>query len=63
MKVKSATIQTLKPVNQSVSDFFERIGEDEPNCSKVMVGPDMKPEDVVRMVLEKVNLNGEDWYI
>ena len=43
-----------------VSDLFERPGEKENNCCKVMVGPDMKPEDVVRMVLEKVKLNGDD---
>ena len=43
-----------------MSDLFERIGEEEANCSKVKVGPDMKPEDVVRMVLEEVNLKGED---
>ena len=40
-------------------DLFERAGEDEPNCSEVMVGPDMKPEDVVRIVLDKVNVKGE----
>ena len=40
-------------------DLFERPGEDEPNCSKVIVGRDMKPEDVVRMVLDKANAKGE----
>ena len=36
-------------------DHFERAGEEEPNCSEVMVAPDMSPEDVVSLVLEKVN--------
>ena len=43
---------------KKVFDLFERAGEDEPNCSIVMVGPDMKPEDVARVVLEKVNVKG-----
>ena len=42
-------------------DLFERAGEDEANCSEVMVGPDMKPEDVARVVLEKVK--GEDSHL
>ena len=44
-------------------DLFERPAEDEPNCSKVMVAPDMKPEDVVRIVLEKVNVKRDDSYL
>ena len=36
-------------------DHFERAGEDEPNCSEMMVALDMTPEDVARLVLEKVN--------
>ena len=42
-------------------DLFERAGEDEANCSEVMVGPDMTPEDVARVVLEKVK--GEDSHL
>ena len=49
-------IKLYQLVAQAVFDHFERVCEDEPNCSEVMVGPDMKPEDVVRMVLEKVNV-------
>ena len=41
--------------DQTVFDHFERAGEEEPNCSEVMVAPDMSPEDVVSLVLEKVN--------
>jgi len=40
---------------KTVFDHFERAGEDEPNCSEVMVDPDMTPEDVARLVLEKLN--------
>ena len=43
--------------------LFERAGEDEPNCSEVMVGPDMKPDDVAKIVLEKVNVKGEDSHL
>ena len=50
-------------INQMVFGLFERAGEDEPNCSSVMVGPDTKPEDVAIMVLEKVNVKGEDSHI
>merc|ERR1711971_413712 len=32
---------------KTVFDRFERAGEDEPNCSEVMVDPSMTPEDVV----------------
>ena len=42
-------------VHQVVFDHFERASKDEPNCSEVMVAPDMTPEDVARLVLEKVN--------
>ena len=35
-------------------DHFERAGEDEPNCSEVMVGQEMTPEAVAGLVLEKV---------
>ena len=41
--------------------LFERAGEDEPNCSEVMVSPDMKPDDVAKIVLEKVK--GEDSHL
>ena len=44
-------------------DLFERAGEDEPNCSTVMIGPDMKAEDVAKMVLEKVDLKEEDSHL
>ena len=43
-----------QPVDQTVFDHFERAGDEEPNCSEVMVDPDMRPEDVARIVLEKV---------
>ena len=54
-----AILAMFYSIDQTLFDLFERTGEDEPNCSEVMVGPDMKPEDVVRMVLEKVNVKGE----
>ena len=41
--------------DQVIFDHFERASKDEPNCSEVMVAPDMTPEDVARLVLEKVN--------
>ena len=44
-----------KSVDQTVFDHFERASDEEPNCSEVMVDPDMRPEDVARIVLEKVN--------
>ena len=50
-----------RTVAQTVFDLFERAGEDEANCSEVMVGPDMTPEDVARVVLEKVK--GEDSHL
>merc|ERR550517_976559 len=31
---------------KTVFDHFERAGEEEPNCSEVMVDTDMRPEDV-----------------
>ena len=43
-------------ITQAVSDCFERVKEDEPNCSVVKVGLGMTPEDVARVVLEKVNV-------
>jgi len=47
--------QDSQDMMKMVIDRFERASEDEPNCSQVMVGLDMKPEEVARMVLEKVN--------
>ena len=47
--------KSYQSVDQTVFDRFERAGEDEPNCSEVMVDPSMTPEDVARIVLEKVN--------
>ena len=44
-----------QPVDQTVFDHFERAGDEEPNCSEVMVDPDMRPEDVARIVLDRVN--------
>ena len=41
--------------DQVIFDHFERASKDEPNCSEVMVAPDMTPENVARLVLEKVN--------
>ena len=52
-------MKIYQPVDQMLFDLFERPGEDEPNCSKVMVGRDMEPEDVVRMVLDKVKAKEE----
>ena len=46
-----------------ISDRFESVGEDEPNCSRLMIGPDMTPENVTTVVLEKVNVNGEDSHL
>ena len=51
-------IQNQNSKFKMVFDRFERGGEDEPNCSEVIIDPDMTPEDVVRIVLEKVN-NGK----
>ena len=59
MKVKKC--KTFQPVAQTVFALFERAGEDEPNCSEVMVSPDMKPDDVAKIVLEKVK--GEDSHL
>ena len=50
-------------INQGVFDLVERPGEDEPNCSTVMIGADMKPEDVATMVLEKIGLKEEDSHL
>ena len=61
MKVKKC--KKFQPVAQTVFALFERAGEDEPNCSEVMVGPDMKPDDVAKIVLEKVNVKGEDSHL
>ena len=56
-------IKLYQLVAQAVFDHFERVGGDEPNCSEVMVRPDMKPEDVAKVVLEKVNVKWEDAYL
>jgi len=55
VRLRHAGDQDSQDMMKMVIDRFERAGEDEPNCSQVMVGPDMKPEEVARMVLEKVN--------
>ena len=57
------SVKTFQPVAQTVFALFERAGEDEPNCSEVMVSPDMKPDDVAKIVLEKVNVKGEDSHL
>merc|ERR1711962_71829 len=40
---------------KAVCDIWEPAGDDEPNTWEVMVAPDMTREDVLKMVLEKVN--------
>ena len=55
MKVIKCQIINKSVVDQTVFDHFEPTGENEPNCSEVMVAPDMTPEDVAWLVLEKVN--------
>ena len=39
---------------QAVYDLCEPAGEDEPNTSEVKVVPGKTPEDIVEMVLEKI---------
>jgi len=41
---------------KAVYDLCEPAGDDEPNTWEVMVTPDMTREDILKMVLEKVNM-------
>ena len=55
MKVRKCKKMDKSDVHQVIFDHFERASKDEPNCSEVIVAPDMTPENVARLVLEKVN--------
>jgi len=63
VRARHAGDQNVVDMMKGVFDLVERPGEDEPNCSTVMIGPDMKPEDVAKMVLEKVDLKVEDSHL
>ena len=46
---------TWYPPVQAIYDRYEPVGKDEPGASEVVVEPDMTPEEVAAMVLQKVS--------